>query len=72
MNVRQELLTAIEQLPDEQLSALLNVALCLRENNFDETFQLSTLQFESEAYQGWVSSENDIYEEIFANAATTE
>lgn len=72
MNIRQELLTAIEQLPDEQLSALLNVALCLRENNSDETFQLNTLQFESQAYQGWVSSENDIYEEIFTNAATTE
>ncbi len=72
MNIRQELLTVIEHLPDEQLSVLLNMALSLKgKNNSDEIFELNTLQVESQAYQEWVSAENDIYDEIFADAVTT-
>ncbi len=72
MNIRQELLTVIEQLPDEQLSVLLNMALSLKgKNNSDEIFELNTLQIESQAYQEWVSAENDIYDEIFADAVPT-
>lgn len=72
MNIRQELLTIIEQLPDEHLYALLNMALSLkRKNNSNEIFQLNTQQVESQAYQDWVSVENDIYDEIFTDAVTT-
>lgn len=43
MNIRQELLSVIEQLPDQQLSALLNMALSLKgKNNSDEISQLNT------------------------------
>ncbi len=66
MNLRQELLNLIEQMPDEQLFVLINTALKLKENNYDEISNLKTLQFESQAYQEWVSAENDIYEEIFS------
>jgi hypothetical protein len=65
MNIRQELLNLIEQMPDEQLSVLINTALKLKENNFNEISNLKTLQFKSQAYQEWVSGENDIYDEIF-------
>jgi len=34
MNTRQELLSVIEQLPDEQLSSLLEVAQSLSEKNY--------------------------------------
>lgn len=72
MNIRQELLTLIEQMPDEQLSVLLNMAIAFKDkNNSDDVFELKSLQFESQAYQEWVSTENDIYDEIFADAATT-
>lgn len=72
MNVRQELLTLIEQMPDEQLSVLLNMAIALKEkSNLDNISGLKSLQFESQAYQEWVSAENDIYDEIFTDATTT-
>lgn len=73
MNIRQELLSVIEQLPDQQLSALLNMDLSLKgKNNSDEISQLNSLQVEYQAYQDWVSAENDICDEIFADAVTTE
>lgn len=72
MNIRQQLLSVIEHLPDEQLFALLNMALSLKgQNNSNEISQLNTLQVESQAYQDWVCAENDIYDEIFADAVTT-
>ena len=72
MNVRQELLRLIEQMSDEQLSVLLNMAIALKEkNNSDDIFGLKSLQIESQAYQEWLSTENDIYDEMFADAATT-
>lgn len=71
MNIRQELLTLIEQMPDEQLSVLLNMVVALKENNSDHIFGLKSLQIESQAYQEWVSAENNIYDEIFGDAVTT-
>lgn len=72
MNIRQQLLTVIEQLSDEQLFALLNMALSMKgQNNSNQISQLNTLQVESQAYQDWVCAENDIYDEIFADAVTT-
>lgn len=66
MNIRQKLLTLIEQLPNEQLLVLMNLAHALKEkNNSDEISNLKNLQFESQAYQEWVSADNDIYDEIF-------
>lgn len=66
MNIRQELLTLIEQLPNEQLSVLMNLAHALKEkNNSDDVADLKPLQIESQAYHEWVSAENDVYEEIF-------
>ena len=72
MNIRQELLNLIEQMPDQQLSVLLNMAIALKDkSNSDHVFGLKSLQFESQADQEWVSAKNDIYDEIFADAVTT-
>lgn len=62
MNIRQKLLTIIEQLPDEKLAILLNLALLLK--NGKESVQLMLV---SQAYQDWLSAENDIYDELFAD-----
>ncbi|MEH1868819.1 MAG: hypothetical protein V7K69_28015 [Nostoc sp.] len=62
MNIRQELLSLIEQLNDEQLSALLDLALSFK--NGEKSVNAAV---ESQAYQDWVSPENDIYDEVFAD-----
>ncbi|BAY74937.1 hypothetical protein NIES25_13540 [Nostoc linckia NIES-25] len=65
MNIRQELLSLIEQMNDEQLSALLDLALSFK--NGEKTVNPT---LESQAYQDWVSPENDIYDEVFADELT--
>jgi hypothetical protein len=65
MNIRQELLTAIEQLNEEQLLILLNLAFSLKSGKFSVQSMV-----ESEAYQEWLSAENDIYDKLFADELT--
>ena len=58
-NIRQKILSLIEQLSDEQLAVLLPLILSIKDNQVtDKT---------SQAYQDWVGAENDIYDEIFAD-----
>jgi hypothetical protein len=59
MNIRQELESIIEQLKDEQLSVLLDLAVCL------QTGKKPVYPIESQAYQDWLNAENDIYDKIF-------
>ena len=61
MNIRQKLLTIIEQLPDDKLAILLNLARFIKRGK--ESVQPVLV---SQAYQDWLSAENDIYDEIFA------
>ncbi|WP_445636646.1 DUF2281 domain-containing protein [Nostoc sp. DSM 114161] len=65
MNIRQELLSPIEQLNDEQLSALLDLAV-----SFKNAEKCVNPAVEFQAYQDWVSPENDIYDEVFADELT--
>jgi hypothetical protein len=65
MNIRQKLLTIIEQLPEDKLETLLNLALFLKSGK--EPIQPMLV---SQAYQDWLSTENDIYDEIFADELT--
>ena len=61
-NIRQKIFSLIEQLSDEQLAALLPLIISMQNN------QGSVISSEtSQAYQDWVSAENDIYDEIFAD-----
>ncbi|GEM_PF-696718 len=62
MNIHEKLLSASEQLSDEQLSILLNVALSLKSGK--NSVQQMVL---SQGYQDWLSAENDIYDELFAD-----
>jgi hypothetical protein len=62
MNLRQKLLRIIDQLPDEKLAILLNLALLLKTGKESVQSMLA-----SQAYQDWLSAENDIYDELFAD-----
>ncbi len=61
-NIRQEILSLIGQLSDEQLAVLLPLILSMGDNQ-GSVFSSET----SQAYQDWVGTENDIYDEIFAD-----
>ena len=61
-NIRQEILSLIGQLSDEQLAVLLPLVLSMRDNK-GSAFSSET----SQSYQDWVGAENDIYDEIFAD-----
>ena len=59
MSVRQELLTAIEQLPDEQLSVLLDLALSLKEKDFVQPVGKSGVSDNGK------STDNNLCNEVF-------
>ncbi len=65
MNIRQKLLTIIEQIFAEKLAILLNLELFLKSGQ--ESVQPMLV---SQAYEDWLSAENDIYDEIFADELT--
>ncbi|MGA9381503.1 MAG: hypothetical protein WBV73_22315 [Phormidium sp.] len=65
MKIRQELLSAIEHFSDEELSVVLDLAISLKNRkNAAQSIPVS------QAYQDWLSAENDIYDEIFADEFT--
>ena len=68
MNIEQKLSLAIQNLSSEQLESLLQLATALQ-NNTPDTLKFSE-QITSHAYQEWVSADNNIYDEIFADEIT--
>jgi hypothetical protein len=60
MSLRQDITALIEQLTDEQIAILLPLVQSMKDN---PGFSIES----SQAYQDWLSSENDIYDEIFAD-----
>jgi hypothetical protein len=66
VNIRQKLEHVLGHLNDEQLSTLLDFAVFLKSK------EQSTIPIvESQAYEQWLSSENDIYDELFADELST-
>jgi hypothetical protein len=61
MNLRQDLVHLIEQLSDEQVAFLMPLVLSVHDKQFECSSE------SSQAYQDWLSPENDIYDEIFAD-----
>jgi hypothetical protein len=66
MTTREEILHMIAQLPDAELATLLPLALSLRDRK-PEPFSSATAQ----SYQAWISPENDIYDQLFADELAT-
>ena len=61
--IKQHLVEIIDSMPENKLEALLDFASYLKEKGRAEDFL--TMQRGSKAYQDWLSSENDIYGQVF-------
>jgi hypothetical protein len=62
VNIRQEFLNAIAELPDDKLKLLLDITVLWKsQKNFSQQIPVS------QAYKDWLSVENDIYDELFAD-----
>jgi hypothetical protein len=66
VNIRQKLEHVLENLNNEQLSTLLDFAVFLKSKE-----KATTPMVESQAYEQWLSTENDIYDELFADEIST-
>jgi len=66
MNIREKMINLVEQMPEEQLAILFPLAQSITSN------QSHIISSEtSNAYESWVSKENDIYDEVFADDLAT-
>ena len=63
LELKQKFEEIIKELPKSKLEAVIDFASYLRSREASE--ELSGMQMNSKAYQEWVSSENDIYDEVF-------
>lgn len=67
MNTRQKLELIIDQLNNEQLLyTLLDFAVLLKSKE-----KATVPMIQSQAYEEWLSSENDIYDELFTDELST-
>lgn len=66
MNTRQKLELIMDELNDEQLSILLDYVVLLKSKE-----KTIVPMIQSQAYEEWLSSENDIYDELFADEFST-
>jgi hypothetical protein len=66
MDIRKKLKRVVEQLNEEELSTLLDFALFLQSKG-----KSAATMVESQAYRDWLSAENDIYDELFADELST-
>ncbi len=66
MNTRQKLELIIDQLNNEQLSTLLDFAVLLKSEE-----KVTVPMIQSQAYEEWLSDENDIYDELFSDEFST-
>jgi hypothetical protein len=65
VNIRQEFLNAIAELPDDKLKLLLDITLSWKSlSDFSQQIPIS------QAYEDWLSAENDIYDELFSDELT--
>lgn len=66
MDIHEKLKCVVEQLNQEELSTLLDFALFLQRKR-----KSAATMVESQAYTEWLSAENDIYDELFADELST-
>ena len=67
MSVRQELLVVIKQLPDEQLSVLLDLALSLKEKDFVRPVGKSVVSHNWESTDDNICNEHHLDRRAFLN-----
>lgn len=67
IEIKQKLEEIIDTLPKSKLEVILDFASYLKEREQTEDFL--RMQMTSKAYQEWLNSENDIYDEVFSDEA---
>lgn len=68
--LKQEINTVLERLTEPKLAVVLDFVQYLAERETRLAWFNATMQ--SSGYQEWLSSENDIYDEVFADALPTQ
>ncbi len=63
LDAKQRLEGIINILPESKLEEVIDFASYLRDR--EEANEVLKMQMNSSAYQEWMSSENDIYDEVF-------
>ena len=63
LEAKQRLDEIINLLPENKLKSVIDFASYLKDR--EETEELLRIQMSSKAYSNWLSSENDIYDEVF-------
>jgi len=63
LEAKQRLDEIINLLPENKLKSVIDFASYLKDR--EETEELLRMQMSSKAYSNWLSSENDIYDEVF-------
>ncbi len=63
LGTKQKLEEIISVLPESKLKAVIDFACYLRDR--EEAEELLRMQISSKAYLDWLSSGNDIYDEVF-------
>jgi len=63
LKTKQKLEEIISVLPESKLKEVIDFASYLRDR--EEAEELLRMQMSSKAYLNWLSSENDIYDEVF-------
>jgi len=63
LETKQKLEEIISMLPESKLKEVIDFASYLRDR--EEAEELLRMQMSSKAYLNWLSSENDIYDEVF-------
>ncbi|OQA14442.1 MAG: hypothetical protein BWY64_03237 [bacterium ADurb.Bin363] len=63
INLKQRLLELIELLSENKLHVLVHFASYLKEK--EDVEEILRLQTSSTGYKEWLSTENDIYDEVF-------
>lgn len=66
MDIHEKLKRVVEQLNEEELSALLDFGIFLQYKR-----KSAATMVESQAYRDWLSAENDIYDELFTDELST-
>ena len=63
LEAKQRLDEIINLLPENKLKSVIDFASYLKDR--EETEELLRMQMSSKAYSNWLSSENDIFDEVF-------
>jgi hypothetical protein len=63
LEAKQRLDEIINLLPENKLKSVIDFASCLKDR--EETEEFWEMQLSSQGYSDWLSSENDIYDEVF-------